>query len=140
MLLMKGVGILNSSNGNFYVNDYFDFFNLPFSRNREYMKTDIYEKGNKYVFDIDLPGLKKENICINYENGYLTIRVRKDISKDSYIGLIRKERFFGEAKRSFYIGLKRESDIKAVYKEGILNISFPKEEQVKTSGKNIAIE
>lgn len=140
MLLMKGAGILNSSNGNFYVNDYFDFFNLPFSRNREYMKTDIYEKGNKYVFDIDLPGLKKENICINYENGYLTIRVRKDISKDSYIGLIRKERFFGEAKWSFYIGLKRESDIKAVYKEGILNISFPKEEQVKTSGKNIAIE
>ncbi len=122
------------------MNDYFDFFNLPFSRDREYMKTDIYEKGNRYVIDIDLPGLRKENICINYENGYLTIRARKDISKESYVGLIRKERFFGEAKRSFYIGVKRESDIKAIYRDGILNISFPKEEQVKINGKNIAIE
>ena len=97
---MKGVEILNN-NGNLYMNDYFDFFNLPFSRDREYMKTDIYEKGNRYVIDIDLPGLRKENICINYENGYLTIRARKDISKESYVGLIRKERFFGEAKSQF---------------------------------------
>lgn len=130
----------NNSFKGYYRNDYFDFFNMPFSRDREYMKTDIYERGNKYIIDIDLPGLKKENIGINYENGYLTITASKDISRESQEGLIRKERFFGEARRSFYIGVKKESDIRAVYKDGILNISFPKEEQVKNAGKIITVE
>ena len=56
---------------NYYLNDYFDIFSMPF--NKEYMKTDIYEKDNKYILEIDLPGVKKDNIKINYENGYLTI-------------------------------------------------------------------
>ena len=70
----------------------------------------------------------------------MTITASKDISRESQEGLIRKERFFGEARRSFYIGVKKESDIKAVYKDGILNISFPKEEQVKNAGKIITVE
>lgn len=125
---------------NSYSNDYLDFFKFPFSRDREYMKADIYEKNNTYVIDIDLPGLKKEDININYENGYLTISAVKDITKENQDNFIRKERFFGEIKRSFYIGRKKEADIKANYKDGTLNISFPKEEQLKKTGKNIVID
>ena len=47
---------------NYYLNDYFDIFNTPYTREKEYMKTDIYEKLNHYILEIDLPGLKKENI------------------------------------------------------------------------------
>ena len=43
---------------NYYLNDYFDIFNMPY--NKEYMKTDIYEKDNKYILEIDIPGIKKE--------------------------------------------------------------------------------
>ena len=129
-----------NTNNKLYGNDYFDLFNLPFSRDREYMKTDIYEKDSKYIIDIDLPGLKKEDISINYENGYLTIIAIKSITKENQENFIRKERFFGEVKRSFYIGIKKETDIKATYKDGILAISFPKEEQIKKTGKNISIE
>ena len=123
----------------YYLNDYFNLIDSPLLKEREYMKTDIRENKNHYIMEIDLPGLKKEDIQINYENGYLTIKATKDIEAktDSYI---RKERFYGEVKRSFYIGEKQESDIKAAYESGILTISFPKEEIPKTNTQNITIK
>ena len=52
---------------------------------------------------------------------------------------IRRERFYGEIKRSFYIGIKKESELKARYIEGILTITFPKEDIPKKESKNITI-
>lgn len=124
---------------NYYLNDYFDLFNIPYNREKEYMKTDIYEKSNKYILEIDLPGVSKENIKINYENGYLTISASKNSLSNNPDTYIRRERLYGEIKRSFYIGMKKESDIKAIYKDGILTISFPKEDIPKSPLKNILI-
>lgn len=124
---------------NYYLNDYFDLFNIPYNREKEYMKTDIYEKSNKYILEIDLPGILKENIKINYENGYLTISASKNSLSNNPDTYIRRERLYGEIKRSFYIGMKKESDIKAIYKDGILTISFPKEDIPKSPLKNILI-
>ena len=92
----------------FYLNDYFDIFNTPIPKEREYMKTDIYEFENKYILEIDLPGIKKENIKINYDNGYLTISAEKNTLSSRPDTYIRRERFYGEIKRSFYIGIKKE--------------------------------
>ncbi len=122
---------------NYYLNDYFDMFSMPF--NKEYMKTDIYEKDNKYILEIDLPGIKKDNIKINYENGYLTISAEKNVLSSSPNTYVRRERFYGEIKRSFYIGIKKETDLKAKYSEGILTISFPKADIPKKEVKNITI-
>lgn len=121
-----------------YLNDYFDLFNMEYSKEKEYMKTDIYEKANHYIIEVDLPGIKKENIKINYENGYLSIRISRSFITANNI-YIRRERFFGELMRSFYIGIKRESDIKAIYKDAILLISFPKEDIKKNNVKDISI-
>ena len=63
----------------YYLNDYFPLIDSPLLKEREYMKTDIREEVNKYIMEIDLPGLKKEDILINYENGYLTIKAVKKI-------------------------------------------------------------
>ena len=123
----------------YYLNDYFTLIDSPLLKEREFMKTDIRENRNNYVMEIDLPGLKKEDITINYENGYLTIKASKLVESktDSYI---RRERFYGEVKRSFYIGEKKETDIKANYESGILTISFPKEEIPHKDGQNISIK
>ena len=123
----------------YYLNDYFPLIDSPLLKEREYMKTDIREEVNKYIMEIDLPGLKKEDILINYENGYLTIKAVKkvELKKEVYV---RRERFYGEVKRSFYIGEKKESDIKANYENGILTISFPKEETPKKEIPNITIK
>ena len=122
---------------NYYLNDYFDMFNIPL--NKEYMKTDIYELDNKYYLEIDLPGIKKENIKINYENGYLTISAEKNVLSSGPNTYIRRERFYGEIKRSFYIGIKKDTDLKAKYINGILTITFPKADISKKETKNITI-
>ena len=124
---------------NYYLNDYFDMFSTPYTREKEYMKTDIYELDNKYILEIDLPGIKKENIKINYDNGYLTIGIEKNTLSARPDTYIRRERFYGQIKRSFYIGIKKETELKAKYKEGILTISFPKEDIPKKDVKNITI-
>lgn len=121
----------------YYLNDYFDMFNMSYIK--EYMKTDIYEKDTKYILEVDLPGIKKENITINYENGYLTIIARKTTLSSTPDKYIRRERFYGEIKRSFYIGIKKETDLKATYTNGILTIIFPKADIPKKEQKNITI-
>lgn len=123
----------------YYLNDYFTLIDSPIIKEREFMKTDIREEGNKYIMEIDLPGLKKEDIIINYENGYLTIKASKKVELKTEV-YVRRERFYGEVKRSFYIGEKKESDIKANYENGILTISFPKEETPRKEIPNIIIK
>ncbi|MGM9882506.1 MAG: Hsp20/alpha crystallin family protein [Bacilli bacterium] len=123
----------------YYLNDYFTLIDSPFLKEKEFMKTDIREYQNKYIIEIDLPGLKKEDITINYENGYLTIKATKNTELKTEV-YVRRERFYGEVKRSFYIGEKKETDIKASYENGILTITFPKEEYPKKNIQNITIK
>ena len=123
----------------YYLSDYFTLVDSPIVKEREYMKTDIREYQNKYLMEIDLPGLKKEDITINYENGYLTIKASKTIDLKAEV-YVRRERFFGEIKRSFFIVEKKEIDIKANYENGILTISFPKEDTPKKEKQNITIK
>lgn len=109
-----------------------DFFDEPFlpKKERNLMKTDIREKKDKYILDIDLPGFKKDNINISLNNGYLNIhaKVEKNNSNDQE-HFVRKERFYGECSRSFYLGEDvKEEDISAEFKDGILMIEVPKKE------------
>ena len=94
------------------------------------MKTDIKEKKDKYLVEVDLPGFSKENINLSLKNGYLAIsaKMEKD-DKNEEEKYVRRERFYGECSRSFYVGEDiTEEDIKAEFKNGILKIDIPKKE------------
>ena len=113
-----------------------DFFEDGFisKKERNLMKTDIREKKDRYLIDIDLPGFSKENIKITLENGYLNIsaKVSKEENHDHEEKYVHRERFFGECSRSFYVGDEIvEEDINAEFKNGILKIEIPKKEEVK---------
>ena len=112
-----------------------DFFDDGFFRGKEknLMRTDIRTNDNEYILDIDLPGFDKENIDLSLRNGNLIIKAKcetnNDANEDKYI---RKERFYGECSRSFYVGEDiKEEDIKAEFKNGILKIRIPKIEENK---------
>ena len=116
-----------------------DIFDDPFfeKRDSKLMRTDIKEKGENYIIDIDLPGYEKGNIEIELENGYLKVnaKVNKNID-DQNEKYIHKERFYWECSRSFYVGDNvKEEDIKAGFKNGILSLTFPKNEQKKVEEK-----
>ena len=109
------------------------------------MKTDVRETDSGYEVDIDLPGLKKDEINIQLDNGYLSISAAKGLDKDEQDKegkYIRKERYAGSMSRSFYVGNAiTQDDIKAKYESGILRLSVPKKaaEEIE-SAKRIAIE
>ena len=88
-----------------------DFFNDPFFKGGErhthpLMKTDIKETDDSYIIDVDLPGFDKKDIQIDVENGYLNINAKSEESNDDEEKgkYIRRERYYGECSRSFYIG------------------------------------
>ena len=109
------------------------------------MKTDVRETDSGYEVDIDLPGFKKDEINVQLDNGYLSISAAKGLDKeekDKEGKYIRKERYAGSMRRSFYVGdAITEEDIKAKYESGILRLSIPKKDakQIESS-KRIAIE
>ena len=118
--------------------DLFDeMFRDPFFEETEskVMKTDIKEKKDKYLIEIDLPGYEKEDIKMEISDGYLTVHasVNKEVNDEKDKGkYVRKERYVGECSRSFYVGDEvTENEIKAKFKNGTLTIEIPKKDDKK---------
>ncbi len=113
-----------------------EMFRDPFFTDNEsrVMKTDIKEKEDRYLIDVELPGYEKENIKIEVEDGYLTVHAEIDSNNEEKeeSKFVRKERYVGSCSRSFYVGTEIQSeDIKASFKNGILKIEIPKKEEEK---------
>ena len=133
---------LNNSNTMF--NDLFgDFFNDNLNMNTA-IKADIRETKEAYILEADLPGMRKEDINLEYNQNYLTIHAHKNETKeDKKENYIRKERHYGEVSRSFYVGdAVEQEDIKAKFEDGILKVFVPKKEAKPAveQKKTIAIE
>ena len=93
------------------------------------MRVDVKEKADAYEVHAELPGMKKEDISLHYENSYLTIEAKKDDSKeekDEKNNYIRRERSMGSVTRSFYIDNIDEAHVSAEFKDGVLKIDMPK--------------
>ncbi len=102
--------------------------------------TDIYETKDSYVFKIEIPGLKKDDIEIDLKENVLSIRGEKkddtEIERENYH---RVESFYGSFSRSFTIPKDINSKkIEASLKDGILEIKVGKADEVKA--KKIQID
>lgn len=124
-----------------------EMFHDPFfsENNNRLMRTDIKEKNNNYLIEVDLPGYDKENIKLELEDGYLIVRATTNSTKEEKEEgkFVRQERYVGECSRSFYIGDDiEEQDIKANFKNGTLKLEIPKKNPQKqvSSKKYIPID
>ena len=102
---------------------------------------DVYESDDTIVASLDLPGVEKKDVEVSMSNGFLTISgERKNISSESGEGRIWQETLFGTFKRTFELTeAVVEDKIKAQFKNGVLKISLPKAEEVKTAVRNISV-
>lgn len=93
------------------------------------MKCDIYEKDNIYNVEVDIPGISKEDIEIEFNRGTLTITAesKKEEVDNSKKYLHRERKIYGKLQRSFYLGDVDEENIKANFNNGILKIEVPKQ-------------
>ena len=114
-----------------------DFFDAPFGfrgthSSGELMRTDIKDSGNGYEITMNMPGVKKEDVKAELKDGYLTVQATTNSSneeKDENSRYIRRERYVGSCRRSFYVGeAVEQTDIKAKFEDGTLKLSVPKKE------------
>lgn len=117
---------------------FFDMFREPFFQNAlapfagagsASFKVDVKDKEKSYELTAELPGVKKEDISLHYQDSYLTISAKKDESKeekDDEGNYIRRERSVGSFSRSFYINDIDHAAIKAEFKDGVLKVDLPK--------------
>ena len=128
------------------INSIFDIFDEPFFQNAfapvqsaNSFKVDVKDLGSAYELTAELPGIKKENISLNYDKDYLTIKTTVDKEEKSddtakeTPKYLRRERYYGEMQRSFYIGDIDSDNIKASYKDGVLTVTLPKTTKKETA-------
>jgi HSP20 family protein len=103
---------------------------------------DIIEDDNRYLLNLDLPGIKKEDVKINFSDGLLSIsgeRKMENIEKNAKYH--RAERSYGKYYRSFTLPMKiKENEIDAEFKDGQLKISIPKVEEAKPKQLEIKVK
>lgn len=128
----------NEEKKNNLVDEFQNFFMDSFFSNKA-LKTDIVETDKGYVLKVELPGVDKKDVSLDFNNQYLTLSVNQEESKeDKDQHYIRKERSRYSYSRSYYLDKANESDIKAKLENGILTIQIGKnEEDIK---KNITID
>ncbi|KAF6509694.1 Small heat shock protein [Geobacillus stearothermophilus] len=92
-------------------------------------RIDMHETANEYVVSCDLPGLeRKEDVHIDVQNNMLTIsgtiQRQHDVREEQ---MHRRERFFGRFQRSITLPADAATEnIRATYKNGVLDIHIPK--------------
>lgn len=144
-MLMPSTNTFNSIFGESFFDDFMKF---PFGgyRVNNLMNTDIRDTEQGYEVVIDMPGIKKEDVRAELENGYLTINASSNMDNDEKKAdgtYIRRERYSGSYSRSFYVGENvKEEDIKARFEDGTLKLLIPKKEEQPAveQKKCIAIE
>lgn len=104
---------------------------------------DVSESDDEYYIRADLPGVKKEDLDVSFQDGVLTINAEtKSEKKEEKKGrVIRQERRYGKFVRSMRLGDTVNADkIKADYKDGVLNLVLPKAEQVKARKIDVQVK
>lgn len=103
---------------------------------------DVLEDQDKIIVKAELPGMKKEAIEIELTGDTLTIKgERKFEDEENKEDYVRVERAYGQFQRSFTIGVPVKSDeVKASYKDGILEVIIPKAEETKPKKVEVAVD
>ncbi|WP_270167168.1 Hsp20/alpha crystallin family protein [Paenibacillus sp. SYP-B4298] len=105
-----------------------DHWAAPFTGSGTF-RTDIREEKDRYLIEAELPGIAREDISVEVEQQYVTIRAKRHEyteQKDDANRVLRQERRSGEFARRFYVGQIDEDGIKAKLEQGVLRLELPK--------------
>ncbi len=117
--------------------DFYDaFFNDGRHSRSNLLKTDVIEDPDCYILFIDMPGAKKENIHLDFNDNYLKVSYKESENEHSNKKYLRKERFYGSYSRSYLFNDVDANNIEASYSDGVLKVVLHK----KTENSIKAIE
>jgi HSP20 family protein len=105
----------------------------PVASQRWVPEMDLVETDDHYLLKADLPGMKQEDVSIEFNDGALTISgERKAEYERQQKGFFRLERSYGKFSRTLTLpeGIDAEK-IEAAFHDGVLDVRIPKPEQRK---------
>ncbi|HEX7752475.1 MAG TPA: Hsp20/alpha crystallin family protein [Novosphingobium sp.] len=102
---------------------------------------DLLDAGDSYRLSLELPGLKDDEIDVEYRDGVLAITgEKKDESERKECGCILSERRYGSFRREITLPSDVDADgISADYKRGVLSVKLKKSEDAATKPRKIKI-
>lgn len=105
-------------------------------------RVDIAETEEAFIIKAEIPEVNKEDVKVTVDNGVLTIRgERKKEKEEKGKKFHRIERFYGSFTRSFTLPDNvDEAKIKALFKEGMLDLQIQKTEKAKPKVIQIKVE
>ena len=133
--LMKGGDDFFSNLGRSFFNGFDDSF--------KEMKTDISESDTAYTVAVDLPGVDKKDIDIDFKDNALTISAKRDSfsdESDAKGNLLSSERSYGRFTRQYQFPNVDKDKISAKYEAGVLTVTLPKTAEEISNSHKIEIE
>ena len=117
-----------------------DFFNDSWPSRRSFtrdtFKIDVQENDSEYLIEAELPGVDREEVNIDMNEGRMTISVQREENiNEENKNYVHKERRFSSMSRSLYLDDAKSDGIKAKLENGVLNIKVPKESKPDSSVK-----
>jgi HSP20 family protein len=92
----------------------------------------VWEEGETLKVEVELPGVKLEDIDVAFEKGELTIKGEKKVAIQESVTLHRRERLAGSFRRTMTVPWEIKTDeVSAELKDGILTVTLPKAEAAK---------
>ena len=125
-----------------FVDSFFDdLFDLPIIKTKNLsFKLDVKEDEKNYLIEADVPGIKKDEIKINYEDQTLTISVEREEEKnENKENYIHRERGYCSMQRALHLPNVDPKKIKAKLDDGVLKLTVEKSE-VENKGHTIQID
>jgi len=120
-----------------------DFFSDPWlsgRRARDAFRMDVQQSDKEYTVEAELPGVKKDEISLEMNDGTLSISVKREESKDEETkNYIHRERRYSSMSRAVYLPDADADGITAKLDGGILKISVPRTKNADTA-KRIEIQ
>jgi HSP20 family protein len=100
-----------------------DNFAARMEMNQNPFIVDVRESDDAYLIEAELPGIRKEDIGVDYKDNHLTLSARReDKAANVSDNFVKHERHFGDLKRSFYVDDIDESRIETSFQDGILRV------------------
>ncbi len=102
------------------------------------MPMDAWREGDRFIVELDLPGVAKESIDIDVERNVLTIRAER-VARNGDWEMLTSERTRGAFSRQLVLGDNLDLDkIEAGYADGVLRLVIPVAERAKPRKVEIA--
>ncbi len=114
-----------------------DFFTDPWltgRRTREAFKIDVQQTDKEYTIEAELPGVNKDEVSLEMNDGTLRISVNHEESKDEETkNYIHRERRYSAMSRAVYLADAEADGISAKLDGGILKVSVPRQKNVDST-------